>query len=196
MLTVAIVGLVANLASALLLHAGSHDSLNVKATYLHVLSDALSSVAVIIGGLILTFVNVPWLDPALTIAVALYIAYESWPIIVQTIKILMQSSPDLDYDNIAKDIKQVPGVVDVHHVHAWMIDEHRIIFSAHLNCQDLPLSQVEGIYRQVEDILRHKYGICHITLQAECSRGKDEELFNTPVDEENVIKSGGYKHRH
>ncbi|MDM8266880.1 cation diffusion facilitator family transporter [Limosilactobacillus pontis] len=197
MLTVAIIGLLANLASAVLLHSGSHNSLNVKATYLHVLSDALSSVAVIIGGVILTFVNVPWLDPALTIAVALYIAYESWPIIVQTIKILMQESPNLNYEAITKDVKQVPGVEDVHHVHAWMIDEHRIIFSAHLNCKDLPLSQVEKIYSQVEDILRHKYGICHITLQAECSRGRDEELFNTPVDEEHVIKEGGYKkHQH
>lgn len=193
MLIVAVIGLAANLASALLLHAGSHDSLNVKATYLHVLSDALSSIAVIIGGIILIFVNVPWLDPALTIGVAIYIAYEAWPIITQTIKILMQESPDLDYDGIAEDIKNVNGVEDVHHVHAWMIDEHRIIFSAHLNCQDLRLSQVEKIYAQVEKILREKYGICHITLQAECSRGRDEDLFNTPVDEERVIKANGYK---
>ncbi|MGM9891154.1 cation diffusion facilitator family transporter [Limosilactobacillus sp.] len=187
MLIVAIVGLLANFASAALLHAGSHDSLNVKATYLHVLSDALSSVAVIIGGIILTFINVPWLDPVLTIAVAIYIAYESLPIISQTIKILMQSSPDLDYDSIESDLTKIDGVDAVHHVHAWMIDEHHIIFSAHLNCDDLRLSQVEKIYRQVEKVLHEKYGICHITLQAECSRGRDEELFNTPVDKENMI---------
>lgn len=191
MMVVAIVGLIANFASAALLHAGSHNSLNVKATYLHVLSDALSSVAVIIGGIILTFVNVPWLDPVLTIAVAIYIAYEALPIINQTIKILMQSAPNLDYDAIADDLKQVKGVDDVHHVHAWMIDEHHIIFSAHLNCDDLKLSQVEKIYRQVEKILRDKYGICHITLQAECTRGRNEELFNTPVDEQNMIKDHG-----
>lgn len=195
MLIVAVVGLIANFVSAMLLHAGSHESLNVKATYLHVLSDALSSVAIIIGGIILIFVNIPWLDPVLTIGVAIYIAYEAWPIIVQTVKILMQESPDLDYEAIIDDIKQVDGVEDVHHVHAWMIDEHRIIFSAHLNCQDLLLSQVEGIYRQVEEILREKYGICHITLQAECSRGRDEDLFNTPVDEEHIIKSDGYKNK-
>lgn len=187
MLIVAIVGLLANFASAALLHAGSYDSLNVKATYLHVLSDALSSVAVIIGGIILTFINVPWLDPVLTIAVAIYIAYESLPIISQTIKILMQSSPDLDYDSIESDLTKIDGVDAVHHVHAWMIDEHHIIFSAHLNCDDLRLSQVEKIYRQVEKVLHEKYGICHITLQAECSRGRDEELFNTPVDKENMI---------
>lgn len=191
MMVVAIVGLIANFASAALLHAGSHNSLNVKATYLHVLSDALSSVAVIIGGIILTFVNVPWLDPVLTIAVAIYIAYEALPIINQTIKILMQSAPNLDYDAIANDLRQVKGVEDVHHVHAWMIDEHHIIFSAHLNCDDLKLSQVEKIYRQVEKILRNKYGICHITLQAECTRGRNEELFNTPVDEQNMIKDHG-----
>ncbi len=70
-----------------------------------------------------------------------------------------------------------------------MMDEHRIIFSAHLNCDDLPLSQVEQIYSQVEKILHEKYGICHVTIQAEYHRGKDEELFNTPVDEKNVISN-------
>ena len=124
----------------------------------------------------------------MAIAVAIYIAYEALPIINQTIKILMQSAPNLDYDAIADDLKQVKGVDDVHHVHAWMIDEHHIIFSAHLNCDDLKLSQVEKIYRQVEKILRDKYGICHITLQAECTRGRNEELFNTPVDEQNMIR--------
>lgn len=187
MLTVAVIGLLANFISAALLHAGSKDSLNVKATYLHILSDALSSVAVIIGGVILTFANVPWLDPALTILVAVYIAWEAWPIINQTIMILMQSSPDLDYDGIADDLRKIDGVTDVHHIHAWMMDEHRIIFSAHLNCDDLPLSQVEKIYSAAEKILRDKYHICHITIQAEYHRGRGEDLFNTPVDNQNVI---------
>ncbi|WP_283622179.1 cation diffusion facilitator family transporter [Limosilactobacillus avium] len=191
MMIVAVVGLVANFLSAALLHSGSHDNLNVKATYLHVLSDALSSVAVIIGGIILIFVNVPWLDPLLTIAVAIYIAYESLPIINQTIRILMQSSPDLDYEAIAKDLTSIDGIDAVHHVHAWMIDEHHIIFSAHLNCEDKPLSQIEQIYSQVEKVLREKYGICHITLQAECSRGKGEELFNTVADEREMINDHG-----
>lgn len=191
MMIVAVVGLVANFLSAALLHSGNHDNLNVKATYLHVLSDALSSVAVIIGGIILIFVNVPWLDPLLTIAVAIYIAYESLPIINQTIRILMQSSPDLDYEAIAKDLTSIDGIDAVHHVHAWMIDEHHIIFSAHLNCEDKPLSQIEQIYSQVEKVLREKYGICHITLQAECSRGKGEELFNTVADEREMINDHG-----
>lgn len=186
MLIVAIIGLIANLVSAQLLHSGSHDSLNVKATYLHVLSDALSSIAVIFGGVILMFFNITWLDPTLTILVALYIAKEALPIIKQTLSILMQSSPDLDYDAIKHDLMQVPGVVGVHHVHAWTIDEHRIVFSAHLNCHDMMLSEVEKIYLQVEKILSDKYAIKHVTLQAECQRGRDEELFNPPVDHDKL----------
>ncbi|MDO4903614.1 MAG: cation diffusion facilitator family transporter [Limosilactobacillus sp.] len=187
MMIVAIIGLIANFVSAALLHAGSHESLNVKATYLHILSDALSSVAVILGGVILTFVNIPWLDPALTIAVALYIAYEAIPIINQTLNILMQAAPNLDYDSIVSDIKAVDGIEDVHHVHAWMIDEHHIIFSAHLNCDDMPLSSIEKLYDQVEHILHEKHHICHTTLQAECVRGKNEQLFNTADDNQAML---------
>lgn len=109
MLIVAVIGLLANFASAALLHSGSHDSLNVKATYLHVLSDALSSVAVIIGELSSVLLTRSWLDPLLTIGVAVYIGFEALPIISQTIKILMQSSPDLDYDKITTDLKAVRG---------------------------------------------------------------------------------------
>lgn len=182
MLIVAVIGFIANLASALLLQQGSKASLNIKATYLHILSDALSSIGVIIGALVITFWNIYWLDPVLTILVAIYICYEVCPVIHQTLSILMQSSPHLDFDQIKTDITQIEGVIGVHHVHAWMIDEHRIIFSAHINLSDRSLSSVEPIYRQVEALLKEKYHICHITIQAEVDRGIEEPLFNTPVD--------------
>lgn len=182
MLVVAVIGLVANLVSALLLQRGSHDSLNIKATYLHILSDALSSIGVIIGACVITLWHIYWLDPLLTVAVALYICYEACPIIHQTLSILMQSSPKLDFDQIKTDMTAIEGVIGVHHVHAWMIDEHRIIFSAHINLYDMPLSLVEPIYRQIETLLKKKYHICHITIQAEVERGIEEPLFNTPVD--------------
>lgn len=182
MLSVAVVGLLANLASAFLLQRGSKHSLNIKATYLHILSDALSSIGVIIGGAVITVTNISWLDPLITILVAVYICIETWPIIHQTLSILMQSSPKLNFDEIKEDITDIDGVIGVHHVHAWMIDEHRIIFSAHINLNDMPLSQVEPIYREVEDVLKGKYHICHVTIQAEVERGLEEPMFNTPVD--------------
>jgi cobalt-zinc-cadmium efflux system protein len=182
MLVVAIVGLLANLVSALLLHKGSEGSLNIKATYLHVLSDSLSSVGVIVGALIVTIWHIDWVDPVLTIGVAVFICFEAWPIVKQTITILMQASPKLDYLAIQNDIVAIDDVISVHHIHAWMIDEHRIIFSAHINVLDLPISEVEPIYAEIELLLKEKYGIGHVTIQAEVARGLDEELFNTPGD--------------
>ena len=100
MTVVAVVGLLANFISAGLLHAGSRHSLNIKATYLHILADGLSSIGVVITGIILIFWHVKWLDPVVSVLVALYIAYEALPIIQKTINILMQAAPDIDYDAI------------------------------------------------------------------------------------------------
>ncbi|WP_137597251.1 cation diffusion facilitator family transporter [Paucilactobacillus kaifaensis] len=182
MLSVAIVGLLANLVSAGLLHRGSNSSLNIKATYLHILSDALSSIGVIIGGIVITLTKITWIDPLITVVVAIYICVKTWPIVHKTLSILMQSSPDLDYPAIKHDILNIDGVVSVHHVHAWMIDEQRIIFSAHINLHDIKLSEVEPIYLEIENLLHQKYNIGHVTIQAEVERGIDEELFNTPAD--------------
>ena len=179
MLTVAIIGLVANLISALLLASFSKHNLNIKATYLHILSDALSSIAVIFVGLVLTFVPATWLDPLLTILVSGYIAFEAWPIIKKTSAILMQAAPKLDYPAIKADILQIPNVTSIHHIHAWMIDEHQIIFSAHINLSDCRLSEAEVVYKQIEKLLKEKYHLSHTTIQAEYQRGLDEDLFET-----------------
>ena len=182
MTVVAVVGLLANFISAGLLHAGSRHSLNIKATYLHILADALSSIGVVITGIILIFWHVKWLDPVVSVLVALYIAYEALPIIQKTINILMQAAPDIDYDAIKKDITSIPQVNSVHHVHAWLIDEHHTTFSAHINCEDIKLSEVEPIYRQISKLLQDKYHISHVTIQAECQRGINEKMFDIDRD--------------
>ena len=177
MLIVAIVGAIANLLSAWLLHRGAKHSLNMKATYLHLLSDTLSSFGVIIGGLLIQWYNVTMVDPIITIIVAVYIAVESWPIIRHAITILMQGAPTMDYDAIKADLLKIDGVTNVHHIHVWMIDENRIMFSAHVNMRDMKLSEAEVIYHRIERVLALKYGICHVTIQAEDVRGKDEGLI-------------------
>lgn len=177
MLLVAVVSFLANLFSTVLLNHGAQHNLNIRATYLHLLSDALASVGVIIGAVLITIWQISWVDPLITVLVALYIIYESWPIIRQTFDILMEGSPDLDYEAIAQDICALPEVDGVHHLHAWLIDENNIVFSVHVNMENLPLSKIEPIYRQIEALLCRKYGVSHVTIQAECRRGKDESLF-------------------
>lgn len=177
MLVVAVVSFVANLLSTILLNRGSKHNLNIRATYLHLLSDALASIGVIIGAVLITFWHISWVDPLITILVAVYIVFESWPIVKQTFGILMEGAPQLDYDAIAQDICALPKIKGVHHLHAWQIDENNLVFSVHVNMDDLPLSQVEPVYRQIEALLCHKYDVNHVTIQAECHRGKDEALF-------------------
>ncbi|KRL96056.1 cation diffusion facilitator family transporter [Limosilactobacillus equigenerosi] len=182
MLTVAIIGLIANIVSLFLLHAGVNHSLNLKATYLHILGDTLSSVAVIIGALVVTLTQVTWVDPALTILVALLIAKETLPVIKQASLILMQTGPKVDYDQITKDLTALPGVNHIHHLHAWMLDEHTTAISLHINCTNQELSQIEPLYQQIETILKTKYHFNHVTIQAECHRGEAESLIANEID--------------
>ncbi|MTV81860.1 cation diffusion facilitator family transporter [Secundilactobacillus folii] len=177
MMVVAVIGLAANLASAILMHRGAKHNMNMKATYLHLLSDTLSSVGVIFGALMIQWYNVTMIDPIITIIVAIYITFESWPIVRNSITILMQGAPQMDYDAIKADLMSIDGITNVHHIHIWMIDENRIMFSAHINMRDMLLSEAEPIYRQIERLLATKYGICHVTLQAEDVRGRDEDMI-------------------
>ncbi|WP_412988524.1 cation diffusion facilitator family transporter [Pediococcus siamensis] len=177
MLVVAIVGTLANFVSAWLLSRGAKSNLNLKATYLHILSDALSSFGIIIGAIIIQIWQIDIIDPIVTILVSVYIVWETWPVLKEAINILMQAAPNLDFEAMKADMLKEPGVVNVHHIHAWQIDENRIMFSAHINLNDQLLSDVEPIYRHLESLLQKKYHVDHVTLQAEVFRGKSNELF-------------------
>lgn len=183
MLYVAVGSFAFNLLATILMSAGAKGNLNLKATYLHLLSDALASLGVIVGALFIKLWHINWLDPALTIVVAFYISLEAIPIIRQTVAILMQGSPQLDYPAIYQDLLAIKGVVNVHHFHAWSVDEHQLMMSLHINLRDCQLSDAEKIYRKVEQLLKTKYHASHVTIQAECQRGKDEHMLDChPAD--------------
>lgn len=176
MILIASIGLVANLISVFLLKKDSHGSMNIKAAYLHLLGDTLSSVGVVIGGLAIKFWKLTWLDPLITVFVAVYIFYESWKIVKRTIDILMQASADLDFEAIKKDIETIENVNNIHHVHTWYSNERTIYFEAHVNIFDILISQTKPILDQIEHLLTEKYGVSHITIQFEddlaCSNKK------------------------
>ncbi|GAA6114561.1 cation diffusion facilitator family transporter [Apilactobacillus apinorum] len=183
MLIVAVVSTVANLISTVMLSRSSKHNLNIRATYLHLLSDTLASLGVIFGGILIKLFNWVLVDPIVTIIVAIYISTESYPIIKKTVKILMQGSPMIDCYDIQKDMMQIDGITGVHHVHIWSVDENSVIFSAHVNMDDMLISEAEKIYDPVSKLLHDKYGIEHVTLQAEVKRGTQEDLyFDTKTD--------------
>lgn len=178
MLVVAFIGLAANFISVLLLEKDSRENINIKSSYLHLLSDTVSSLGVLAGGIAILLWNIVWIDPLITLLVSLYIIREAWRVIQMTVLILMQSSPALDYEAIKAEVERIDQVNNIHHVHAWMTNEKTIYFEAHIDLDDMPLSQVEGIYDEIESLLKKNHGIYHVTLQPEVDKCSDKRFFS------------------
>lgn len=174
MFIVALVGLLANFISVLILKKDSNKSLNVKSAYIHLLSDTLSSVGVVIGGVIIYFYKIYYIDSILTILIGGYIIKESIAIISETVEILMQAAPKhIDINKIKEEIESLEEVKNVHHVHIWRLNDSNIHFEGHINLKEnLAVNDIIPVYKKIEDILR-KHNITHSTLQVEyeCCEG-------------------------
>lgn len=185
MLIIAVIGLLANLASVFILRDEKEKSINTRAAYLHLLGDTLSSVAVIIGGIIIWKYNILWIDPIITVIVSLYIMYHTWGVLREAVDILMQKAPDkININEIVKEIKQIDGIEDVHHLHLWQLNEEQVHFEAHINISDnFNMAQVDEIREQVQHLLS-AHQINHTTLQiaSNCCNGNasliaDEDIY-------------------
>ena len=177
MIGVALFGLVANFVSMLLLEKESHGNMNVRSSYLHLLGDTISSVGVLLGGIAIRVWHISWIDPLVTVLIAVYIMRESWGIVKNSVGILMQSSAELDYAAMQRDIEAIPEVENIHHVHTWMANEDTVYFEAHIDMADCPLSQACIVSDKIEGLLKEKYGISHATLQFETNRCAEKDFF-------------------
>ncbi len=178
MFIVAAIGLVANVIGTLLLRHGAKSSMNIKATYLHLLTDAISSVGVILGGLAIYLWNVYWLDPVITILIGLYIFKEAYEIVKETVHVLMEGAPhDTSLPEMKEAIEAIPGVCDIHHVHIWSVGEHDNHLEAHIKVEDISVSAADVIRAHVEQMLHDKFNISHVTLQVEHASCSDVGLI-------------------
>ncbi|RJO65706.1 MAG: cation transporter [Candidatus Omnitrophota bacterium] len=178
MLSVAVVGLIANIVSVLLLKAHAHEDLNVRAAYVHLFSDFLSSIAVIIGACAIFISKAYWIDPALTILIGVYVLKEGYKIIEESTRILMQHVPKgINLREIQTRIEGIDGVKDIHHAHLWAVTERDIHFEAHINVsRDMPVSETCLLIKQVEEALKENFAITHVTLQIEFNSCKGISL--------------------
>ena len=181
MIAVAAFGLLANLISVFLLEKDSHGNLNIRSSFLHLLGDTISSVAVVGGGLAIKFLGWNWVDPLATAGIAVFIGFESFKILKRTIDILMQSSADLDYEVMQNDIESIPAVKGVHHVHTWHTNEETIFMEAHIDVEDTMVSNVHSLIVLIERMLHDKYDISHVTLQFETGRCLEEAFLKPKV---------------
>lgn len=170
---VALIGLVANVLGTALLQRDAKHSLNIKSAYLHLLSDAVSSLGVVLGGLAIFFWQVYWIDPILTILIGLYILKESYKILIQAVHILMEGAPpDIDLKALQKAVENIPDVQDIHHIHLWTVGEGDLHLEGHVNIDDMKISESDLLRKKIEEILTRDFGINHITLQFECNQCK------------------------
>jgi cobalt-zinc-cadmium efflux system protein len=179
MIAVALVGLLANLVAVLLLRKDSQKNLNLKSAYLHLLADTFSSVAVIVGGVLILTLGITWIDPILTVLIGLYVIKESYDIIKQTIKILMHAVPEhINILEIKNAVEEFPGVSNLHHVHVWQVTENEVHFEGHVDvCEDLNISRIAELNRKIEQLLAARFGIEHVTLQVEFGSCADKEII-------------------
>ncbi|KKO10574.1 cation diffusion facilitator family transporter [Pseudohongiella sp.] len=166
--------------TALLTYSMQKDSVNIRALFLHNLSDALASVAVITGGALILLYDLRWVDPAITIGIAGYILYLGLTEIGGTIKTLMLGSPlNIDTDAVILALKGIDGVIDVHHVHCWQMDEHEASLDAHVVIDTGAWDQFEDIKHRIKMVLQADFAIRHSTLEFEHPdhRHRDAEIY-------------------
>lgn len=181
---VATIGLLANLTGVFLLKDFSKANLNIKAAYLHLIGDTLSSVAVIVGGIMIYYFQVYWIDPVITALISLYIIRETYHVLAETYHILMQSTPPhILLDQIRDKVICFKGVKDLHHVHVWSLTDNEIHFEGHIELKDdMYVSESEQLHREIREMLFARYGISHVTLQFEMNFCKNPSLI-VPLNE-------------
>ena len=179
MLSIASIGLIANIVSVFLLKTHAHEDLNVRAAYVHLFSDFLSSIAVIIGACAIFISKAYWIDPALTILIGIYVLREGYKIIGESTCILMQYVPKgINLKEIQARIESIDGVRNIHHAHLWVVTERDIHFEAHINVsRDMPVSETCLLVKQVEEALKEHFAITHVTLQIEFDSCKGVSLI-------------------
>ncbi len=178
MLTVASIGLAANLTGTLLLKRDSAHSLNIRSAYLHLFSDTVSSAGVILGGFLIYLYNITWIDTLLTVLISMYIIKESYDIVKESITVLMMAAPpNLSIAEIENKLKKLKEVENIHHIHIWRINESDVHFEAHVEVPDILVSQTERILSNIESILKQEFNISHVTIQFECDRCGVKELI-------------------
>lgn len=170
------VALVVDALTAALTYSMQKGSVNIRALFLHNLSDALASVAVIIGGTLILLFDMRWVDPAITIGIALYILYLAFTEIGGPIRTLMLGSPpDLDNDAVVSAVRQVNGVLDIHHVHFWQMEEHASALDTHVVIERAEWSRIEEIKTTIKEVIADRFGITHSTLEFEREGSVDHE---------------------
>ena len=159
----------ANGISVLILEREKNKNINLKAAYLHLLGDALTSVAVIAGAVLIWIFQIYWIDPVVTILISVYLFVHTLKLLKESVTILMQMTPaEIKVTEIEHRLMKVEELQNIHHIHVWNLTDKLIHFECHLTVEeDIKVSETEPILKKVQKILREEFDIDHVTIQFE-----------------------------
>jgi cobalt-zinc-cadmium efflux system protein len=173
----AILGIIVNGASVLLLQKDADYNINMKSAYLHLLTDMMASVAVLVGGLLMKFYGWFWVDSVMTIAIAIYLIVVGAKLVIQSTKMLMLFTPEsIDIKELVNEVHKIRGVKKLHHIHVWNLNDEELHLEAHLDClEDIKMSEFNQILEEIEHILFDQFHINHINIQPEFNKEEDSK---------------------
>jgi cobalt-zinc-cadmium efflux system protein len=165
---VAAIGIVVNATSALLFFRDKNKDINIKGAYLHLMGDAVVSLAIVIGGIVIYYLNWYWLDPVMSITIVLVILLSTWRLLRDSLRLSLDGVPDnIDVTDLKSAALKVAGVKDLHHIHVWALSTRENALTAHLVLSlGTTLAEEEKIKHNVKHQLEHQ-NIHHITLETE-----------------------------
>ena len=180
MVLVATLGLAVNAFVAFWLRREQQNNLNVRSAFWHALGDALASIGVIIGGIIILLTGWFLVDPIISVLIGFVIILAAWRILREGLRVLLEAAPGhVDITKMVNALNRLPGVKDVHDVHVWSISPELHAMSCHVLIDDLSIAQAAGIRQKIEDLLRERFQITHATLQTECQQCASNDLLCT-----------------
>ncbi len=177
-IALAVLSIVLNAASVLLIKDDAHHNINIRSAYLHLLTDVMTSVAVLLGGIAMYYYELFWIDPLISISIALYLIYAAYGILKDATMILMQFTPShIDIAKIEEAVCKHPALHNIHHIHLWQLNDNETFFEAHIDFQeDLSLEKVTQICNDIEHTIKTNFHITHVTLQSEYEKDDSKAL--------------------
>lgn len=167
-----VIAILANGFSVLLLKKDAKRNLNMKSAYLHLFTDMLASVAVLLGGILMKFFGWFWIDSILTFLIAVYLIFVGWDLLRTSTKMLMLFTPEhIDIKEIVREVHKLPKVGKLHHIHVWHLNDDELHLEAHLDFKEnIDLESFNIVLECIEAVLQEKFGINHITIQPEYNK--------------------------
>lgn len=174
-----LLGIIANGLSVLLLKSDSENNMNMRSAYLHLFTDMLASIAVLIGGLLMKFYEVYWVDSVLTLVIALYLIWVGFDLLKDSFHVLMLFAPEtIPVQEIVKEIQYLDEIKNVHHVHVWQLNEDETHFEAHIDFNnDITLSEFDAVLVKIEELLYQKFHINHVNIQPEFGKCGPKDII-------------------